>query len=126
MTLESVHQASDQIAHELASWPGVQVERQQVFMRTDGIPMRYIRAKTPRYYLHVEAMMNTADVQWDAKLIQSARSKHGHKEKIIGWENLYHERPHAHLDADQRREYRTQPLTWSEIRDPLARLEATS
>ena len=54
MTLARLHHACDQIVHELESWPGVQVERQQVFLRTDGIPMLYIRAKTQRYYLHVE------------------------------------------------------------------------
>jgi hypothetical protein len=118
--------ACDQIVHELASWPGVQVERRQVFMRTDGLPMLYIRARTQRYYLHVEAMEKAGDVQWYAKLTQSARNKHGHQEEIIGWDNLYHERPHLHFDEDCRREDRTQLLTWSEIRETLARMEATS
>ena len=27
--------------------------------------------------------------------------------RIIGWDNLYHERPHLHFDEDRRREYRT-------------------
>jgi len=126
VTLARLRYACDQIVHELESWPGVQVERQQVFLRTDGIPMLYIRAKTPRYYLHVEGMPKTGQVQWYAKLTESAHNKHGHKEEIIGWDNLYHERPHLHFDEDRRREYRTQPLTWSEIRDTLARLEATS
>jgi hypothetical protein len=88
--------------------------------------MLYIRAKTPRYYLHVEGMPKTGQVQWYAKLTESVRNKHGHKEEIIGWDNLYHERPHLHFDEDRRREYRAQPLTWSEIRDTLARLEAAS
>ena len=60
-----------------------------------------------------------------AKLTESARNKHGHKEEIIGWDNLYHERPHLHFDEGQRREYRTHPLTWSEIRETIARLEAS-
>jgi hypothetical protein len=126
VALERVHQACDQIVYELESWPGVQVERQQAFMRTDGIPMLYIRAKTQRYYLHVEGLLKTGQIQWYAKLTQSARNKHGHKEEIIGWDNLYHERPHLHFDEDRRREYRTQLFTWGEIRETLARLEATS
>ena len=126
MTLARLHHTCDQIVDELESWPGVQVERQQVFLRTDGIPMLYIRAKTRRYYLHIEGMPKTGQVQWYAKLTQSVRNKHGHKEEIIGWDNLYHERPHLHFDEDRRREYRTQPLTWSEIRETLARLEAAS
>ncbi len=124
MTLERLQHAADQIVHELESWPGVQIDRQQVFMRTDGLPMLYIRAKTQRYYLHVEGMLKTELVHWYAKLTQSARNKHGHKEEIIGWDNLYHERPHLHFDEDRHREYRTQPLSWDEIRDTLARLEA--
>jgi len=126
VTLERLRHACDQIVHELESWPGVQVERQQVFLRTDGIPMLYICAKTQRYYLHVEGMPKTGQVQWYARLTQSARNKHGHKEEIMGWDNLYHERPHLHFDEDQRREYRTQLLTWSEIRETIARLEAIS
>ena len=31
-------------SHELQDWPGVHIERQQVFVRTDGMPMLYIRA----------------------------------------------------------------------------------
>jgi len=126
VTLARLHHACDQIVHELESWPGVQVERQQVFLRTDGIPMLYIRARTQRYYLHVEGMPKAAQVHWYAKLTESARNKHGHKDEIIGWDNLYHERPHLHFDEDRRRAYRTQPLTWSEIRETLARLEAAS
>ena len=100
------------------------VERQQVFVRTDGIPMLYIRAKTQRYYRHVEGMMKAGEVHWYAKLTPGVRNKHGHQEEIIGWDNLYHERPHLHFDEDRRREYRTQPLTWGEIRETLAHLEA--
>jgi hypothetical protein len=124
VTLARVQHTCDQITHELESWPGVYVERQQVFVRTDGIRMLYIRAKTQRYYLHVEGMMKAGDVHWYAKLTPSARNKHGHQEEIIGWDNLYHERPHLHFDEDRRREYRTQPLTWGEIRETLAHLEA--
>lgn len=54
MTLEALQHACDQITHELKGWPGVHIERQQVFVRTDGISMLYIRAQTQRYYLHVE------------------------------------------------------------------------
>ena len=50
----------------------------------------------------------------------------GIREEIIGWDNLYHERPHLHFDEDRRREYRTHLLTWSEIRETIARLEAAS
>jgi hypothetical protein len=124
--LEIVKQACDQIRQELESWSGVYIERQQIFMRTDGIPMLYIRAKTQHYYLHIEGMMKMGHVRWYAKLTQSIRNKHAHKDEIIGWDNLYHERPHVHFDEDQRREYHTQPLTWNDIRETLARLEATS
>lgn len=124
MNLTDVQQACEHIVHELAAWPGVHVERQQVFFRTDGIPMLYIRAKTQHYYLHIEGMPTRGQMQWYAKLTRSARNKHGHKEEIIGWDNLYHEQPHVHFDEDQRREYRAQPLTWDEIRQTLARLEA--
>jgi hypothetical protein len=92
----------------------------------NAYPMLYIRAKTQRYYLHIEGMMKTGHVRWYAKLTQSIRNKHAHKDEIIGWDNLYHERPHVHFDEDQRREYHTQPLTWNDIRETLARLEATS
>ena len=84
MTLEALQHACDQITHELKGWPGVHIERQQVFVRTDGIPILYIRAQTQRYYLHVEGMLKAGLVQWYAKLTQSARNKHGHKEEIIG------------------------------------------
>jgi hypothetical protein len=63
-------------------------------------------------------MEKAGEVQWYTKLTQSVCNKRGHKEEIIGWDNLYHERPHLHFDEDRRREYRTQLLTWSEIRRP--------
>ncbi len=126
MTLEQVQQACDQIAQELESWGDVQIERKLVFVRTDGLPMLYIRARTPHHYLHVEGMLRAEQVQWYARLTQNARNKHGHKEEIIGWDNLYHELPHLHFDEDRRREYRAYPLTWREIRDTLARLESPS
>ena len=44
MALEALQHACDQITHELQDWPGVHIERQQVFVRTDGMPMLYIRA----------------------------------------------------------------------------------
>ena len=88
--------------------------------------MLHIHAKTQGYYLHVEGMLKTAQVHWFAKLSQSARNTHGHKEDIMSWDNRYHERSHLHFDEDRRREGRTQLLTWSEIRETLARMEAPS
>jgi hypothetical protein len=41
VTLEALQHACDQITHELQGWPGVCIERQQVFVRTDGIPISW-------------------------------------------------------------------------------------
>jgi len=123
LTLEQLQAECDQISQVLENWTFVQIERKTVFLRTDGIPMLYMCARTKGYYLHIEGMLKAGQVRWYVKLTSSARNKHGHKDEIIGWDNLYHERPHVHFDEDRRREYRAHPIPWDEIRETLSRLE---
>lgn len=99
------------------------VEHKRAFIRTDGIPMLYVKAKTRKHYLHIEGMIVGDELRFYCKLTKSERNKHAHKNELIGWDNLYNEQPHIHYDEDERREYQEERISWEEIRATIERLE---
>lgn len=111
-----------EIVTMLRDWQLI-VERKKAFIRTDGVPMLYVRAKTRKHYLHVEGMIIGNELRFYCKLTKSERNKHAHKDELIGWDNLYNEWPHVHYDEDERREYREEKISWEEIRATIERLE---
>lgn len=120
--MERIEKELSEIVTMLRDWQ-LSVERRRAFTRTDGIPMLYVRAKTREHYLHVEAMIVGDELRFYCKLTRSGRNKHAHKDELIGWDNLYNERPHVHYDEDKRREYREERIRWEEIRATIERLE---
>lgn len=100
----------------LEEWKVIsKIEYSKSFMRSDGIPMLYIKAKTNKYYIHIEGIIKDKELKCYIKLTKSNKNKHGHKDEIIGWDNLYEETPHIHFNEDTRREYRKEKITWDEI-----------
>jgi hypothetical protein len=93
-------------------------------MRTDGLPMLYLKARTQAHYLHIEGMVVENELRCYCKLTKSERNKHSYKDETIGWDNLYNHRPHVHFDEDARREYRQGRIEWDEIRSAIEGLEA--
>lgn len=111
-----------EIVTMLRDWQLI-VELKKAFIRTDGVPVLYVRAKTRKHYLHVEGMIIGNEPRFYCKLTKSERNKHAHKDELIGWDNLYNEWPHVHYDEDERREYREEKISWEEIRATIERLE---
>lgn len=97
---------------------GVSIERAITFTRTDGRTMLYIKMAVGEYYLHVEGMLRNDQLGFYAKWTKSSRNKHGHREEIIGWDNLYHDVPHIHCEEGTIREDRT-TITCDEIEEYL-------
>lgn len=120
--MERIEEALGEIVTMLRDWQ-LSVERKKAFVRTDGVPMLYVRAKTREHYLHVEGMIINDELRFYCKLTKSERNKHAHKDELIGWDNLYNERPHIHYDEDDRREYQEERISWEEIRATIEKLE---
>ena len=114
-----------EIVTMLGDWQ-LSVERKMAFIRSDGAPMLYVRAKTREHYLHVEGMIVGDELRFYCKLTKSERNKHAHRDELIGWDNLYNERPHIHYSEDARREYREKRISWEEVKATIERLEGHS
>ena len=119
--MERIQEELSEIVTMLRDWQ-LSVERKKAFVRTDGVPMLYVRAKMRKHYLHIEGMIVGDELRFYCKLTKSERNKHAHKDELIGWDNLYNERPHIHYDEDERREYREEKISWEEIRATIERL----
>ena len=76
-----------------------------------------------RTRVRYEHKVSSYELRFYYKLTKSERTKHAHKDELIGWDNLYNERPHVHYDEDERREYREEKISWEEIRATIERLE---
>lgn len=120
--MERIEEELNEIVTMLSDWQ-LSVEHKKVFIRTNRVPMLYIRAKTREHYLHIEGMIVGNELRFYCKLTKSERNKHAHKDELIGWDNLYNEQPHIHYDEDERREYRQEMIGWEEIRATIERLE---
>ena len=95
------------------------VEYKRAFIRGDGLPMLYVKAKCNIYYVHIEGIIKGDDLKCYIKLTENDKNKHGHKNEIIGWDNLYEDRPHIHFNEDETREYREEKIGWDEIKEKI-------
>lgn len=95
------------------------VEYKRAFIRSDGLPMFYVKAKSNKYYVHIEGIIKGEELKFYIKLTENDKNKHGHKDEIIGWDNLYEDRPHIHFNEDEKREYREEGIYWNEIKEKI-------
>jgi len=123
-TLKRLEEELQEIERVLNRWGFASIEYRRVFLRTDGLPMLYLKARTEAHYLHIEGMVVENELRFYCKLTKSRRNKHSHKDEIIGWDNLYNDRPHVHFNEDARREYRQERIEWDEIRSAIEGMEA--
>ncbi len=84
--------------------------------------MLYVKAKSNKYYVHVEGIIKERELKCYIKLTEDAKNKHSHKNEIIGWDNLYEDRPHIHFDGDEKREYRAEEISWDEIKETIIKI----
>ncbi len=51
-----IEEELSEIVTMLGDWQ-LSIEREMAFIRSDGAPMLYVRAKTREHYLHIEGMI---------------------------------------------------------------------
>jgi hypothetical protein len=114
--LERLEKELEELVTVLEGWASFKVVYKRTFTRSDGLPMLYIKAKSSIYYVHIEGIIKGEDLKCYTKLTENAKNKHSHKDEIIGWDNLYEDRPHIHFNEDEKREYREEEIRWNEIK----------
>ena len=72
-----------------------------------------------QYYVHIEGIIKGEELKCYTKLTKNDKNKHSHKDEIIGWDNLYEDRPHIHFNEDEKREYREEEICWDEIKEKV-------
>lgn len=110
------------IVEVLRNWDLFKVEYKRAFIRGDGLPMLYVKAKSDKYYVHIEGIIKEQELKCYIKLTEDNKNKHSHKDEIIGWDNLYEDRPHIHFDEDEKREYREEEISWDEIKETIIKI----
>ena len=110
------------VVEVLRKWDIFKVEYKRAFIRGDGVPMLYVKAKSDKYYVHIEGIIKKQELKCYIKLTEDDKNKHSHKNEIIGWDNLYEDRPHIHFDEDKKREYRDTELSWDEIKETIIKI----
>jgi len=118
MNLAKIEKELEEIVKALRGW-GLTIEYKIAFIRSDGLPMLYIKAKREKYYVHIEGIIKVKELKCYTKLTENDKNKHSHKDEIIGWDNLYEDRPHIHLNEDEKREYREEEICWDEIKEKV-------
>ena len=106
----------------LRKWDIFRIEYKRAFIRGDGLPMLYVKAKSDKYYVHIEGIIKEQELKCYIKLTEDNKNKHSHKDEIIGWDNLYEDRPHIHFDEDEKREYREEEISWDEIKETIIKI----
>ena len=122
--MKRLEEELQKIEDVLEEWHFVRIERKMTFIRTDGLPMLYLRARTKSHYLHIEGIVREDKFGFYCKLTKSNRNKHSHRDEIIGWDNLYNDKPHIHFDEDKERDYRDEEIIWEEIENMIREMEA--
>lgn len=117
--MERIERELGDILKVLEELESFKVVYKRAFIRSDGIPMLYIKAKGSKYYVHIEGIIKGEELKCYIKLTENDKNKHSHKDEIIGWDNLYEERPHIHFNEDEKREYREEKIRWSEIKEKV-------
>ena len=107
------------ILNVVREWEIFEVEYNRAFIRSDGLSMLYVKARTNKYYVHIEGIIKGEELKCYIKLTENNKNKHSHKDEIIGWDNLYEDRPHIHFNEDEKREYREEEICWDEIKEKV-------
>jgi len=118
MNLAKIEKELEEIVKALREW-GLTIEYKMAFIRSDGLPMLYVKAKREKYYVHIEGIIKGKELKCYTKLTENDKNKHSHKDEIIGWDNLYEDRPHIHFNEDEKIEYREEEICWDEIKEKV-------
>jgi hypothetical protein len=117
--LERIERELEDILKVVKEWETFKVVYKRVFIRSDGLQMFYVKAQSDKYYVHIEGIIKGEELKWYTKLTENDKNKHSHKDEIIGWDNLYEDRPHIHFNEDEKREYREEGIYWDEIKEKI-------
>ena len=117
--MERIEKELENIVEVLRKWGIFKVEYKKAFIRGDGVPMLYVKAKSSKYYVHIEGVIKEQELKCYTKLTENNKNKHSHKDEIIGWDNLYEDHPHIHFNDDERREYMEEEISWGEIKEKI-------
>ena len=117
--MKRIERELEDILKVVNEWETFNVEYKRAFIRSDGLPMLYLKARSNKYYVHIEGIIKGEELKCYIKLTENDKNKHGHKDEIIGWDNLYEDRPHIHFNEDERREYMEEELSWDEIKEKI-------
>ena len=120
--MEMIERELTNIVEVLRKWDIFKIEYKRAFIRGDGLPMLYVKAKSDKYYVHIEGIIKEQELKCYIKLTEDNKNKHSHKDEIIGWDNLYGARPHIHFDGDKEREYREEEISWDEIKETIIKI----
>lgn len=120
--MELIEKELKKVVEVLRKWDIFRVEYKRVFTRGDGLPMLYVKAKSDKYYIHIEGIIKEQKCKCYIKLTEDSKNKHSHKDEIIGWDNLYEDRPHIHFNEDEKREYREDEISWDEIKKTIIKI----
>ncbi len=120
--MEMIERELTNIVEVLRKWDIFKIEYKKAFIRGDGLPMLYVKAKSDKYYAHIEGIIKEQELECYIKLTEDNKNKHSHKDEIIGWDNLYEDRPHIHFDEDEKREYREDEISWDEIKETIIKI----
>ena len=120
--MELIERELKNIVEVLRKWDIFKIEYKRTFIRGDGLPMLYVKAKSDKYYIHIEGIIKAQELECYIKLTEGNKNKHSHKDEIIGWDNLYEDRPHIHFDEDEKREYREEEISWDEIKETIIKI----
>ena len=117
--MERIERELEDILKVVKEWETFKVVYKRVFIRSDGLSMFYVKAQSDKYYVHIEGIIKGEELKWYTKLTENDKNKHSHKDEIIGWDNLYEDRPHIHFNEDEKREYREEEICWDEIKEKI-------
>ena len=117
--MKRIERELEDILKVVKEWETFKVVYKRAFIRSDGLPMLYLKARSNKYYVHIEGIIKGEELKCYIKLTENDKNKHGHKDEIIGWDNLYEDRPHIHFNEDEKREYREEGIYWNEIKEKI-------
>jgi hypothetical protein len=118
--LRRIERELEDILKVVNEWETFKVEYKRAFIRSDGLPMLYVKAQSSdKYYVHIEGIIKGEELKCYTKLTENDKNKHSHKDEKIGWDNLYEDRPHIHFNEDEKREYREEEMCWEEIKEKI-------
>ncbi|RZN37488.1 MAG: hypothetical protein EF813_05735 [Methanosarcinales archaeon] len=120
--MELIEKELKNVVEVLRKWDIFRIEYKRAFIRGDGLPMLYVKAKSDKYYVHIEGIIKEQELKCYIKLTEDNKNKHSHKDEIIGWDNLYEDRPHIHFNEDEKREYREDEISWDEIKETIIKI----